>query len=164
LSDYCLAVFRALRPGGLFMNHGITLPDGQGSRTGGAFIFRHIFPGADLAPLPELLRAMEEAGFEIVDVHSLRRHYELTLRAWFRRLERTRAEAIRVVGSERTVRMWEAYLAGCAEAFRRGLVSIHQVLAARPGGSRPRGLTRDGWERGLAGPLASGPSDGSGQD
>ena len=151
LSEYCRTVFRALRPGGLFMNHGITLPGSSRGRTGGAFIFRHIFPGADLAPLPELLGAMEDAGFEVLDVHSLRRHYELTLRAWFRRLERRRGEAVRLAGSERTVRMWEAYLAGCAEAFRRGLVSIHQVLAARPGGSRPRPLTRDAWELELGG-------------
>jgi cyclopropane-fatty-acyl-phospholipid synthase len=163
LSDYCRTVFRALRPGGLFMNHGITLPPGVHGRTGGAFIFRHIFPGADLAPLPDLVRAMEEAGFEVLDVHSLRRHYELTLRAWFRRLERRRAEAVRAVGSERTVRMWEAYLAGCAEAFRRGQVSIHQVLAARPG-DRPRALTRDAWERELGGPDPSPPGVGRSSD
>ena len=35
LPDYCRAVFRALRPGGLFLNHGITLPVGEQARTGG---------------------------------------------------------------------------------------------------------------------------------
>jgi cyclopropane-fatty-acyl-phospholipid synthase len=149
LSDYCRAVYRTLRPGGLFMNHGITLPAGPPGRTGGSFIFRRIFPGAELAPLATIQAALEEAGFEILDVQSLRAHYALTLAAWLQRFERRRDEAVRL-STERTVRMWEVYLAGCAEAFREGLVSIHQVLARRPGGRREPPLTRKAWEVDLA--------------
>jgi hypothetical protein len=50
------------------------------------------------------------------------------------------------LSSERTVRLWEVYLAGCALGFELGLAAVHQVLVTKPGGARPRPLTRDGWE------------------
>jgi cyclopropane-fatty-acyl-phospholipid synthase len=150
LSDYCRAAYRTLRPGGLFLNHGITLPVGQRSRTGGEFIFRNIFPGAELLPLSTVVSALEETGFEVLDVQALRPHYALTLRAWYERLQARRAEAVRLT-SERTVRMWEVYLAGCSRTFALGLVAVHQILVAKPGGPRARGpLTRAAWEIGLA--------------
>jgi cyclopropane-fatty-acyl-phospholipid synthase len=149
LSDYCRAAYRALRPGGLFLNHGITLPVGQRSRTGGEFIFRHIFPGAELLPLSTVQSALEETGFEVLDVQSLRPHYALTLRAWYARFQQRRAEAVRLT-SERTVRMWEVYLAGCARTFELGLVAVHQILVAKPGGDRRRPpLTRAAWDANL---------------
>ncbi len=149
LPDYCRAVFRALRPGGLFLNHGITLPVGEQARTGGAFIFRHIFPGAELAPVSTVAAALEDAGFEVLDVQSLRPHYALTLREWYARFKRARAEAVRL-SSERTVRAWEVYLTGCARAFEIGLVAVHQILALKPGDHRPRPpLTRAGWDLNL---------------
>jgi cyclopropane-fatty-acyl-phospholipid synthase len=30
------------------------------------------------------------------------------------------------------LRVWDLYLPGCAQAFEEGVVSVHQVLAARP--------------------------------
>jgi cyclopropane-fatty-acyl-phospholipid synthase len=145
LREYCRAAYRALRPGGVFLNHGITLPVGQRARTGGEFIFRHIFPGAELLPLSTVQTALEDAGFEILDVQALRPHYALTLREWSRRFQAARAEAVRL-SSERTVRLWEVYLAGCALGFELGLAAVHQVLVTKPGGAQPRPLTRDGWE------------------
>jgi cyclopropane-fatty-acyl-phospholipid synthase len=150
LQDYCRAAFGALRPGGRFLNHGITLPPGDRARTGGQFIFRHIFPGAEPLPLSTVQGALEDTGFEVLDVQSLRPHYALTLRAWYARFRQARAEAVRL-SSERIVRSWEVYLTGCARAFELGLVSIHQILAVKPGGD-PAGFpfTRAGWENELA--------------
>ncbi len=145
LREYCHAAYRALRPGGVFLNHGITLPVGHRARTGGDFIFRHIFPGAELLPLSTVQAALEDAGFEILDVQSLRPHYALTLREWFRRFQAARADAVRL-SSERTARLWEVYLAGCARGFELGLAAVHQVLVAKPGGRRRQPLTRAGWE------------------
>ena len=147
LPDYCRAAYRALRPGGLFLNHGITLPAAPQARTGGAFIFRHIFPGAELVSVPVLQSTLEAAGFEILDVQSLRPHYALTLRAWHDRFSRVRPQAVALT-SERVVRMWEVYLVGCAKAFDLGLVSVHQVLASKPArdGRARIPLTRRAWE------------------
>jgi cyclopropane-fatty-acyl-phospholipid synthase len=131
LPDYLGAVHRALRPGGLFLNHGITAPPGGPEHTGGAFIFRHVFPGAELAPVAHIQTELEDIGFEIVDVQGLREHYALTLRAWFERFITRRAEAARMVSGD-VLRVWDLYLAGCARAFEEGVIGVHQVLAARP--------------------------------
>ena len=69
-----------------------------------------------IGELPHLhvaAREMSYAGFEIVDVESLRPHYAKTLEHWSRRLDAQLAEAARLV-SDRTLRIWRAYLAGSA--------------------------------------------------
>jgi cyclopropane-fatty-acyl-phospholipid synthase len=87
---------------------------------------------------------MSAAGFEVVDVESLRPHYARTLAHWSRRLEGRLDEAARLV-DDRTLRIWRAYLAGCSYGFEQGWVSIHQLLGSlqrRPGGTGLP-LTRD---------------------
>ena len=131
LPAYLRTIHRALRPGGLFLNHGITEPPSSRGSTGGGFIFKHVFPGAELAAVGQLQAEMEAVGFEIADVQGLRRHYALTLREWFRRFRQQREQAGRLV-SDKVLRIWDLYLAGCARAFDDGVVSVHQVLAAKP--------------------------------
>jgi cyclopropane-fatty-acyl-phospholipid synthase len=50
---------------------------------------------------------------------------------WANRLEVRRDEAIRAAG-ERCYRIWRVYLAGMAQAFERGWLSVAQVLSFRP--------------------------------
>lgn len=131
LPEYLGSVQRALRPGGLFLNHGITEPSSARGATGGTFIYRRVFPGAALASVARLQAAMETTGFEILDVQGLREHYALTLREWFRRFQRHRNRAERLV-PEPVLRIWDLYLPGCAHAFEDGVLGIHQVLAGKP--------------------------------
>ncbi|HEY8431798.1 MAG TPA: class I SAM-dependent methyltransferase, partial [Sandaracinaceae bacterium] len=98
------------------------------------FIFRQVFPGAAIHPLSRICAAMERAGLELIDVQSLRPHYALTLREWDRRYRASRAQASSV--PERLLRTWDLYLPGCAYAFERGLVGVHQVLAGKLDGAR----------------------------
>jgi cyclopropane-fatty-acyl-phospholipid synthase len=133
MAEYFKAAFTALRPGGLFLNHGIAdhSPKRRGYRTGG-FIGAYVFPDGDLIPVSDTLLFAERAGFEIRDVESLREHYARTLRAWVANLERNAAAAIAAT-SDRTQRVWRLYMSGSAQGFATGRYSIFQALLAKPG-------------------------------
>jgi cyclopropane-fatty-acyl-phospholipid synthase len=133
LSDYFAQAYRVLRPGGLFLNHGITTQsrDGKGYRAGDDFIGRYVFPDGDLVPLDTLLRSAESAGFEIRDAENLREHYARTLRAWGANLKANRDAVCRIAG-ERTERIWRLYMAGSANSFARGRMGLVQTLLAKP--------------------------------
>jgi len=134
---------RLLKPGGLFLNHGIT-HDSEGWRKSVStqFINRYVFPDGELDTVSNAQRAMERSGFEILDVEALRPHYALTLRHWVRRLEAGREEALRHV-SEPSYRVWRLYMAACALAFEAGDAGVYQILAGkRARGMNPVPLTR----------------------
>lgn len=137
LPRYFARVRDLLRPGGLFLNHGIARQPEPSPhhRRGPGFIERYVFPDGELVPLSETITAMETAGFEVRDVESLREHYVQTLRHWVARLEARRAEAVAAT-NEATYRTWRLYMAGAAHGFRRGRLNLYQVLAVRP---RPDG-------------------------
>ncbi|GAC1539006.1 MAG: class I SAM-dependent methyltransferase [Candidatus Velthaea sp.] len=131
LTEYFTAAYRALKTGGLFLNHGIAqLRSEKGYRVSG-FIARYVFPDGDLLPVAELMRAAEHAGFEIRDVENLREHYTRTLRAWVGNLVRNREAAIAAT-DERTFQIWRLYMAGSAQGFNRGRMALYQTLLAKP--------------------------------
>lgn len=144
LSRYAGTVRGLLRPGGLFLNHGIARLMSTGPR-GDTFISRYIFPDGELHPVAAIIEAMQNAGLEVRDVESLREHYPLTLRRWAGNLKAHRAEAIATSSSERE-RAWRLYMLGSAQAFEAGEITVYQVLAARDGA--PHGLPL---QRGAAG-------------
>ena len=107
-----------LRPGGIGVLHTI----GRIGRVStGFFIRKHVFPGAWIPSLLEILDLMERNGLEVIDVENLRRHYAVTLDAWVERFEEN-WDAIRRLDPERFDehfrREWRVYLMGCAEMFR----------------------------------------------
>ncbi|MGH8352596.1 MAG: C17 cyclopropane fatty acid synthase CfaB [Pseudomonas sp.] len=143
---YCQRLYAAVRPGGLVLNHGITAkyPDGRPvGRGAGDFIARYVFPHGELPHLASISAPLSEAGLEVVDVESLRLHYARTLEFWSERLEARLEEAARLV-PEQALRIWRLYLAGCAYAFARGWINLHQILAVKPlaDGSHPLPWTR----------------------
>lgn len=124
---------RMLRDRGLMLNHGITSADVDSRPVGsgaGDFVGKYVFPNGELPHVALAVREMSAAGFEVVDVESLRRHYALTLAHWSRRLEQRLAEAAREV-SDRTLRVWRVYLAGCSQGFAQGWMNLHQILGSR---------------------------------
>ena len=134
LGLYFQHLFAAVKPGGLVLNHGITAryPDGrQVGRGAGEFIGRYVFPHGELPHLSLAVARMSEQGLEVVDVESLRLHYARTLEFWSANLEARLEEAARLV-SEKTLRIWRLYLAGCAYGFRHNWINLHQILAVRP--------------------------------
>jgi cyclopropane-fatty-acyl-phospholipid synthase len=140
LDTYVDVVHRLLRPGGLFLNHGITRIHTEPPR-GPTFIGRYVFPDGELHPVTDITGALEAGGFEIRDVESLREHYALTLRRWVANLAAGRAEAIAEIGEERE-RVWRLYMLGSAQGFEGGEIGIYQTLAARPGAPHALPLDR----------------------
>lgn len=143
LPAYFASVMRVLRPGGLFLNHGITHDEeGWNKTVASEFINRYVFPDGELDCVSNIQLGMERAGFEILDVEALRPHYALTLRHWVRRLEAQAEAAVREVG-ETTYRVWRLYMAACALEFEAGGTGIYQILASRHNaGAWPVPLTR----------------------
>ena len=147
LREYFASVTGVLRDRGLFLNHGITSGDLDNRPIGsgvGDFVHKYVFQHGELPHLHVATREMTRAGFEILDVESLRAHYAKTLQHWSRGLDAHLEVAARSV-SARTLRVWRAYLAGSAYGFAQGWMSIHQLLGsrqARPGASDSP-LTRD---------------------
>jgi cyclopropane-fatty-acyl-phospholipid synthase len=147
LELYTQRLFGAVREGGLVMNHGITAKYTDGRPVGrgaGDFIERYVFPNGELPHVSMISAFISEAGLEIVDVESLRLHYAHTLEHWSQRLEARLDEAAQMV-PEQTLRIWRLYLAGCAYAFARGWINLHQILAVKPyaDGSHGLPLTRE---------------------
>jgi cyclopropane-fatty-acyl-phospholipid synthase len=132
LAEYFSAAFKALRPGGLFLNHGIAEQGAErkGYRASG-FLDRYVFPDGDLIPISEMLGYSEHVGFEVRDVENLREHYAQTLRFWVANLERS-ADQAKAAADERTYRIWRLYMAGSAQGFTSGTMSIFQSLLAKP--------------------------------
>jgi len=144
LPAYFAQAFRLLRPGGVFLNHGIARRADE-ERPGPTFSGAYVFPDGELTPLNVALAAAEESGFEVRDVESLREHYMLTLRQWVRRLEAHHAQALDYV-DEPTYRVWRLYLSGSAYGFRVGRANLYQTLLVRPNrGESGLPLTRGDW-------------------
>ncbi|MDP9257647.1 MAG: class I SAM-dependent methyltransferase, partial [Actinomycetota bacterium] len=140
LDTYVDVVHRLLRPGGLFLNHGITRIHTQPPR-GPTFIGRYVFPDGELHPVTDIIGALEAGGFEIRDVESLREHYALTLRRWLANLAAAREAAVAEIGEERE-RVWRLYMLGSAQGFEGGEIGVYQTLAAREGAAHALPLDR----------------------
>ncbi|VAW90728.1 Cyclopropane-fatty-acyl-phospholipid synthase [hydrothermal vent metagenome] len=125
---YFKTIKRVLAPGGLFLNHGITTDNGWQDTPLTRFINSYVFPDGELARISSVNTAMENAGFEIIDVEGLRRHYALTLRRWVNALEKNKNKAVKIVG-EATYRVWRLYMSGSAYHFDDGNINVYQVLA-----------------------------------
>jgi len=121
-----------LEDGGLYLNHGIVHEFHWKRTSQTEFLYRHVFPNGDLAGLSQTLTEIERAGFEILDVETLRLHYARTCRQWVERL-RERADEARAVAGERTYRTWLLYLTCSVVAFEDGSIGLYQVLSRKHG-------------------------------
>ncbi len=160
LPEYFDHAYQLLKPGGLFLNHGISRRadtndlallkglDGNHRvhRTMqtyfernvlglGSFSQHYIFPDGELVPVSEANLIAEAAGFEVRDVENLREHYALTLRSWVKHLEDKHKEATTLVG-EAVYRTWRLYLSFSAVQFERAQIGVNQSLLAKPQGGK----------------------------
>ncbi|MGZ3332502.1 MAG: class I SAM-dependent methyltransferase, partial [Gemmatimonadaceae bacterium] len=142
LPVYFESVYRALKPGGLFLNHGIvSLGEARPKPVSekvfrkfwkaDAFIDTYVFPDGKLTATDDVIAAAEGSGFEVRDVESLREHYAMTLRHWVKSLEEKSVEATELVGNH-TFRVWRLYMSASANAFATAAINIIQTLLAKP--------------------------------
>jgi cyclopropane-fatty-acyl-phospholipid synthase len=134
-----------LRPGGVFLNHGLTLRGNTPYPRWTTFARKYVFPDGELRPVNVTLRSAEDVGFEVRDVESLRDHYAITLGHWVSRLEARREEVVKAT-SDVTYRIFRLYLAGARQGMKNGVYNIHQSLLAKPReGEAGLPLTRADW-------------------
>ncbi len=146
LEAYFQIPWRLLKPGGLFLSHGIssTLQYEQNPPSS-SFLNKYVFPDGQLVPLKTVIDLAEETGFEVRDVENLREHYAQTLRLWVENLERQQ-EAIWKIAGEVTWRIFKLYMAGSAHNFCLGRLNLFQTLLAKADrGRTPLPATRKHW-------------------
>jgi len=146
LSGYFRHAWNLLKPGGVFLSHGIARNPNHQLPKGPTFFDRYVFPDGELTSIHKNLGFAEQAGFEVRDVESLREHYLLTLRNWVRRLTENAEEARRLT-DEVTCRIWRLYMSISALGFRLGIVNVYQALLLKPypEGESQLALTRADW-------------------
>ena len=146
IGTYFTTLRALLRPQGRLVNHAISSVGGSAVGRRRTFIGRYVFPDGELIDVGRVVLAMQDAGFEVRDVESLREHYARTLRAWSANLEAGWDRAVELVGAARA-RIWRLYLAGSTVGFTDGGISIHQVLGVVPTADGRSGMpaTRQDW-------------------
>lgn len=154
LGIYFEKAYRLLRPGGVFLNHGITLLNAPFEEDNGSakdsFVQQYIFPDGDSQPIAYILDIAAKARFEVRDLESLREHYALTLKCWLERYEAHKQTILEMMGPI-GYRQWRIYLAGARWAFEAGLNSVFQALLYKSVDGRAAAndlpLNRDDWYR-----------------
>jgi cyclopropane-fatty-acyl-phospholipid synthase len=145
LHAYFDRLYELLRPEGRLLNHAIGRPardsDSWPLRPPRApwqrrsFIDRFVFPDGELHEVGSVVSSIQQHGFEVRHVESLREHYALTLRAWVANLEAAWDEAV-ALGGEGRARVWRLYMAASAVGFEAGRIQVHQVLGVKPDDGR----------------------------
>jgi cyclopropane-fatty-acyl-phospholipid synthase len=133
LHEYFEQLSGQLRPGGRLLNHAISRPVGAGGQPRfdkHSFIDHYVFPDGELHEVGTVVTTMQEHGFEVRDVESLREHYAKTLRLWVAGLEANWDEAVVFAGQARA-RIWKLYMAASAINFEANRTNIHQVLGVK---------------------------------
>ncbi len=145
MHEYFATLYGLLDYEGRLLNHAISKVGGSKMR-GRRFINRYVFPDGELMDVAEVVRTMEDHGFEVRDLESLREHYVRTLRFWVANLEEHFEEAAAVSSRERA-RVWRLYMAASANGFAENSIAVHQVLGVKsaPNGSSGMPLTRRSW-------------------
>jgi cyclopropane-fatty-acyl-phospholipid synthase len=144
-AQYFETLYGLLAPGGRLLNHAISEQGGSKLRPW-SFFGRYVFPDGELLDVSDVIRAMQQNGFEVRDAESLREHYSKTLHRWVDNLQDHWDEAVSLVGPARA-NIWRLYMAASANGFDDGGLAVHQVLGVVPDADGTSGMppTREGW-------------------
>jgi cyclopropane-fatty-acyl-phospholipid synthase len=138
-------IFECLRPGGVYLHHGIHLRPHTPFPAWTAFARKYVFPNGELHSILPLQEAATRAGFEVRDLENIRESYILTLENWVKRLEANHDAVVKLVG-EVSYRVFRIYMAGATLGFKAGVYSLNQLLLSKPdNGSAHLPLGRADW-------------------
>ena len=122
---YARSLSRVLKPGGVVLNHAISLMRPEEDPLADKFTMRYVFPDGEPLLLSRVQLAFERAHFYTEHVEGFMTDYAVTLRHWHDRLDEQLDEAERLAGAER-LRIWRLYCARRATGSSR----LHRRLSA----------------------------------
>ena len=137
---FCRLVYDLLRDDGLFLLQWTGLR--RGGEMGmpiiglrpedliwGLFMSKYIFPGADASlPLSDVVRGLENAGFEIHSAENVSIHYALTIQRWHQNWQKHETTVLQSYG-QRWFRLWHLFLAWSWRIAMQGNAACFQVVA-----------------------------------
>ncbi|HEX4035494.1 MAG TPA: cyclopropane-fatty-acyl-phospholipid synthase family protein [Solirubrobacteraceae bacterium] len=128
---YARSLNRALKPGGLLLNHAISLTRPEEDPLADKFTMRYVFPDGEPLLLSRVQLAFERARFHTEHIEGFMSDYALTLRHWHDRLDERLVEAEQLAGAER-LRIWRLYLRAARHGFDVGYTAVYQLKARKP--------------------------------
>jgi cyclopropane-fatty-acyl-phospholipid synthase len=131
IDTYAQALYRVLKPGGLVLNHAISLMRPEEDPTADKFTMRYVFPDGHPLLLSRTQQAFENARFITEHVEGFMKDYADTLRAWHDNLDQHLEEGERLAGIER-LRIWRLYLRAARHGFDVGYTAVYQLKARKP--------------------------------
>lgn len=138
LSGYFKDVSDFLRKDGTALIHGITR---QGEGASNAWLDKWIFPGGYVPGMVENVQNIIDAGLQIDDIETLRRHYQKTTEIWDENFHKALPE-IKKTKDERFIRMFDMYLQACAASFASGNIDVMQFLITKGPSNEGLPMTR----------------------
>jgi cyclopropane-fatty-acyl-phospholipid synthase len=131
IDTYARSLFRMLKPGGVVLNHAISLMRPEEDPLADKFTMRYVFPDGEPLLLSRVQLAFERARFYTEHVEGFMTDYAVTLRHWHDRLDEHFDEAERLAGIER-LRVWRLYLRAARHGFDVGYTAVYQLKARKP--------------------------------
>jgi cyclopropane-fatty-acyl-phospholipid synthase len=130
IDSYARSLFRVLKPGGVVLNHAISLMRPEEDPLADKFTMRYVFPDGEPLLLSRVQLAFERARFYTEHVEGFMTDYAVTLRHWHDRLDEHLEEAELLAGAER-LRVWRLYLRAARHGFDVGYTAVYQIKARK---------------------------------
>jgi len=120
-------VYKALKKGGLFMQHTITTNTKREKGHENSFLDKYMFPGGELMLEHDLVKLAWSSGFELLNAENFRTHYIKTLNDWIMRMENRKDKLMKIV-ADNIYRIYHVFFIGSLISFKTQEISLFQNL------------------------------------